>query len=40
VAGASNISSFTDLLDLIGFGPPISASNDIEPTGFAAKIGR
>jgi hypothetical protein len=39
VAGASNISSFTDLLDLIGFGPPISASNDIEPTGFAAKIG-
>ena len=39
VAGASDISSFTDLLDLIRFGPPSSAGNDIEPTGFAAKIG-
>jgi len=39
VAGGSHLNSFTDLLDLIRFGPPSSAGNDIEPTGFAAKIG-
>ena len=40
VAGATNIIGDTDLLSLIRLGPPSSASNDIEPTGFVAKIGR
>jgi len=38
VAGASNVSSGTDLLSLIRLGPPSFAGNDVEPTGFAAKI--
>jgi len=40
VAGASNITGDTDLLSLIRLGPPSSAGNNIEPTGFAAKISR
>ena len=38
IAGAVHVASFTDLLSLLRFGPPSSAGNNIEPTGFAAKI--